>query len=59
LYTIAKLTPGKIVYINDFGQLTTGDVDYSTLLPPTTQGSYVLKATVAANGKPTYTWQNA
>ena len=59
LYTIAKLTPGKIVYINDFGQLTTGDVDYSTLLPPTTQGSYVLTATVAANGKPTYTWQNA
>lgn len=32
LYTIRKLTPGKVVYVNDFGQLTTGDLSYEQLL---------------------------
>lgn len=31
LYTIDKLTPGKVVYVNDFGQLTTGDLSYAQL----------------------------
>lgn len=32
LYTIDRLTPGKVVYVNDFGQLTTGDLSYEQLI---------------------------
>lgn len=31
LYGINKLVPGKILYVNDFGQITSGDISYSQL----------------------------
>lgn len=31
LYTIDQLIPGRVVYVNEFGQLTTGDLTYQQL----------------------------